>query len=170
MREKRFRKLTALMKKFGLNGVALNPGPTMNYLTGLDFHLMERPTVLLITQAGSSVMVLPALEKGKLPDDSPAFHAFTYGDDPALWLVAFHQAAENLNLQKGDFGVEPNRLRFLELQYLKDALPGIAFVDGSHVMGALRMKKMREKLRRCVRLPKLHRRPCGRHCRLCGRG
>ena len=141
MDEKRLTRLTGLMKKFGLSGVALNPGSTFKYLTGLNFHLMERPTVLLITQAGSSVMVLPALEKGKLPEDSPAFHAFTYGDDPAVWPVAFHQAAEHLNLQKGDFGVEPTRLRFLELQYLKDSLHGINFVDGGQVMDTLRMKK-----------------------------
>lgn len=141
MNEKRLQKLTALMKKFGLSGVALNPGPTLNFLTGLDFHLMERPTVLVVTQAGSSVMVLPALEKGKLSDDSPFFHAYTYGDDPALWPVAFQQAGDSLNLQQGDFGVEPTRLRFLELRYLQAALPGIDFVDGSQVMGALRMKK-----------------------------
>jgi len=141
MNEKRLQKLTALMDKFGLSGVALNPGPTLNYLTGLDFHLMERPTVLLVTRAGSSVMVLPALEKGKLPDDSPAFHAFTYGDDPALWPTAFQQAAEHLNLLKGDVGIEPTRLRFLELQYLKDSLPKINFVDGGQVTGALRVKK-----------------------------
>lgn len=141
MNEERLQKLTALMKKFGLSGVALNPGPTLNYLTGLNFHLMERPTVLLVTQAGSSVMVLPALEKGKLPEDSPAFHTVTYGDNPAVWPVAFQQAGESLDLQKGDFGVEPTRLRFLELQYLETALPGIDFVDGSPVLGALRMKK-----------------------------
>jgi len=155
MNEKRMQKLTALMDKFGLGGIALNPGPTLNYLTGLNFHLMERPTVLLVTQGGSSVMVLPALEKGKLPDDSPFFHAFTYGDDPALWPAAFQQAGDRLNLQKGDFGVEPNRLRYLELQYLEAALPGISFVDGSQVIGALRMKKDGdeiEKMRQAARI------------------
>ena len=27
-----------------LDGFVLNPGPSLAYLTGLNFHLMERPT------------------------------------------------------------------------------------------------------------------------------
>ena len=44
----------------------LNPGPTMHYLTGLDFHLMERPVLLVVPASGPPRMMLPALEKLKL--------------------------------------------------------------------------------------------------------
>jgi Xaa-Pro dipeptidase len=35
-----------------LDCVALNPGPSLRYLTGLSFHLMERPVVVLVGSGG----------------------------------------------------------------------------------------------------------------------
>jgi len=147
----RLKKLMGLMKTQDLAGMALNPGPTLTYLTGYHFHLMERPTLLIVTHAGKSAMVLPALEKGKISPGSELFHAFTYGDDPASWPFAFVQAGKWLNLQGGKIGVESTRLRFLELKYLEGGFPGVDFVDASPVIGGLRMlkdveevKKMRE--------------------------
>jgi Xaa-Pro dipeptidase len=141
MHQQRFEKLTNLMVTYGLAGMAFNPGPDLTYLTGLRFHLMERPTVLLITQEGAAAMVLPGLEEGKLPPESGVFRAFTYGDNPAAWPLAFEQAGKWLNLTGGVMGVIPTRLRYLELQYLKEALPGIEFVDGSQSIGGLRTHK-----------------------------
>ena len=40
-------RLAEVMSKSGLDCVALNPGPSLMYLTGLNFHLMERPVVAL---------------------------------------------------------------------------------------------------------------------------
>lgn len=141
MNKNRLGKLTDLMTKYGLAGMAFNPGPTLTYLTGMHFHLMERPTVLLISQNGSAAMILPGLEKGKLPPESAVFRAFTYGDDPATWLSAFKQAGQWLQITAGAVGVVPTRLRFLELQYLKTALPDTSFVDGSLAAAGLRMQK-----------------------------
>jgi len=141
MQEKRLTKLLGLMTQHGLAGMAFNPGPTLTYLTGMHFHLMERPTVLLLSQAGSAAMVIPGLEKGKLPPESEVFKAFTYEDDPATWPLAFEQAGKWLHLSGGDIGVEPALLRFLELQYLDSALPGVSLVDGSLAVTGLRMQK-----------------------------
>jgi len=155
MHTQRLKKLTDLLGKYGLAGFALNPGPTMAYLTGMHFHLMERPTVLLISQAGSAAMVLPGLEKGKLPPQSELFGAFTYGDDPATWPLAFEKAGEWLNLTRGEIGVVPTRLRFLELHYLESAFPGVDFVDGSLAVAGLRMQKEPdevEKMRTAARI------------------
>ncbi|MBC6940887.1 MAG: aminopeptidase P family protein, partial [Anaerolineae bacterium] len=46
MTTSRFDKLSASLSTSGLDAAILNPGPTLTYLTGLHFHLMERPTVL----------------------------------------------------------------------------------------------------------------------------
>lgn len=138
---KRFVKLLDLIGKFGLAGVAVNPGPTLFYLTGLSFHLMERPTLLLVSRSGGGVIVLPNLEKGKLEGKEDMFQSYTYRDDPATWQAAFQKAGEKLNISEGKIGVEPNRLRFLELSYLKAAMPSIDFVDASEVFSHLRMNK-----------------------------
>jgi Xaa-Pro dipeptidase len=137
----RLEKLIALMNQHDLDGIVLNPGPSLTYLSGLHFHLMERPTVLLISKAGQAVIVLPELEKGKLTSEAGEFQAFTYGDDPATWATAFDKAAAALNLSGGSIGVKPTRLRFMELQFLLDAFPNLDFVDGSAALAALRLHK-----------------------------
>ena len=149
----RMEKLVALLEKSGLDGLVLNPGPCMVYLTGLHFHLMERPVVLLIEKKGSSVIVLPELERGKLTEGHARISAFSYGDDPATWSAAFMSAGKKIGLNQGRFGVEPTRLRFLELAFLKEALPGVDFVDGSAALEALRVRKDAgelEKMRRAA--------------------
>ena len=45
MNIERIDKLVERMFHHGLDCVAIVPGPTMIYLTGLDFHLSERPIV-----------------------------------------------------------------------------------------------------------------------------
>jgi Xaa-Pro dipeptidase len=137
----RIEKLLLLMDEFGLPGIALNPGPTLTYLTGLHFHLMERPTVLLISAEGEMALVLPALEAGKLVKISLNIHAFTYDDDPETRPGAFTRAIEHLDLPGEELGVESNRMRFLEMVYLGEALPGRAFVDASPCLADLRMIK-----------------------------
>ena len=137
----RIQKLIGLMEKDGLVGMAFNPGSTMTYLTDLHFHLMERPTLLMIKQTGAAAMVLPVLEKGKLPGESEVIHAFTYGDDPKTWPAAFEQASEWLSFQPGKVGIAPNRLRFMEMKFLLSAMPSIELVDGGQIIEDLRMVK-----------------------------
>ncbi len=144
----RLEKLTGLTGKIGLEGAAINPGPTLIYLTGLSFHLMERPTLLLVTKAGGGVIILPRLEKGKLEGKDDLFQSFTYDDDPATWHGAFEKAVETLNISNGKIGVEPTRLRFLELSYLKAVMPTLDFVDASEVFSTLRMNKDEEEIQK----------------------
>ena len=141
MNTKRMDKLVSLIREHNLDGLALNPGPSLKYLTGLEFHLMERPTILLVTVVGSSAIILPTMEKGKLQEGSPLFHVFSYGDDPSTWQIIFDQAVEKLGIKDGKIGVEAGRMRFLELAYLQKALPGVEFVNGEEVIAGLRIKK-----------------------------
>ena len=158
MKTDRLEKIIHLMAQYNLAGLALNPGPTLTYLTGLHFHLMERPTVLLISQMGSMAMVLPTLEKGKLPAESEHFHVFSYSDDPATWASAFEQAVRWLNLDEGAIGLAPTRMRFLELKFLQEGLAGVDFVDASQVIASLRMQKDEdeiEKMQEAVQIAQL---------------
>ncbi len=139
--QSRMNKLISLLNQHRLSGVALNPGPTLTYLTGLHFHLMERPTVLLITATGGLALVLPELEAGKLAGLPLDIKHFTYSDDPETRPAAFSRAAESLNLPGDDLGVEANRMRYLELSYLGDALPEVGFTDASACLAELRMIK-----------------------------
>ncbi len=138
---KRIEDLREHLAQNGLDWLALNPGPSLSYLTGLQFHLMERPVVALIGADGRVMIILPELERAKvaaLPFDA---EIVTFGDDPATWQGLYQQALRDLGEKPLRVGVEPTRLRFLEIDLLRRALPKAEFVDGSLAVARLRMRK-----------------------------
>ena len=125
----------------GLDALVLNPGPSLVYLTGLPFHLMERPTVAFFVPDRPVTIVLPELELLKLQGLPFEHQAFPYGEDPALWPASFRQALQAAGLEHSVIGVEPTRLRFLELTLLESAAPQARFVSAEDSLAALRMCK-----------------------------
>jgi Xaa-Pro dipeptidase len=121
------------------DALALNPGPTLAYLTGLNFHLMERPVILFVPGEGRPVIILPELEKGKLEGSGLA--PVTYGDNPQTWQAAFNLAMSSLTLAGKKIGVEPSRLRFLEMGYLQNGASGARFDSAEEILNNLRIKK-----------------------------
>jgi len=147
--------LFAAISSAGLDAVALNAGPSLTYLTGLTFHLMERPTVVLAALPDRLAIVLPHLEKAKLEKAAQPLEAFEYGDNPADWPGAFLQACQTLGLNGKNVGVEPTRLRFLELDYLQQAAPRARFLAAASVVEGLRLQKDAdevEKMRQAVKI------------------
>lgn len=147
--------LITAIKSAGLDALVLNPGPSLSYLTGLSFHLMERPTVLVITGSGQAALVLPRLEAAKLDQSKIKLQPYLYGDNPAEWGGVFRQACQSFGLDGKKIGVEPTRLRFLELDYLRQAVPQAQFVSGAAPLESLRMRKDAEevaKMRRAVKI------------------
>jgi len=65
MTDQRLSNLYDLLSELKVDAAAFNPGPTLTYLTGMHFHLMERPTVLIIRRGVNPTMILPELEAGK---------------------------------------------------------------------------------------------------------
>ncbi len=115
----RLNNLTASLRTSNLDAVILNPGPTLTYLTGLQFHLMERPVVLFVAPDKDPVLVLPELELPKVDLFPYKVQAFAYGEIPSEWDDAFRKAAQALGLDGKRIGVEPRQLRLLEFQSRK---------------------------------------------------
>lgn len=130
----------------GLDWVALNPGPSLRYLTGLSFHLMERPVVVLVGSNRRLKVILPELELAKVADLPFEAEIHTFGDDPATWQRIYETALQDISAIPLRVGVEPTQLRFLELDLLRKALPNADFVDGSAALAELRMRKGVEEL------------------------
>lgn len=139
--EDRLTRLRSLLKQHQLDAMVLNPGPTLTYLTGLQFHLMERPTLAIFTAAGETGLILPALEKQKLEGLPFPLQVFSFEDDPAGWGQVFQTAFGQLIAPAARCAVEPNRLRYLELMLMQPAAPTAVWTDGSAVLEALRMCK-----------------------------
>jgi Xaa-Pro dipeptidase len=151
----RFERLARALRGAGFDAAALNPGPTLRYLTGLNFHLMERPTVLLFVPGQEPGLIAPGLEINKVKKSPVDFKLFTYQDNPQLWPQAFEEAARALNLDGKKIGVEPTQMRFLELSYLQNAMPNAQFADAGEALAQLRMQKDKtevEAMRQAVRI------------------
>ncbi len=141
MTQSRLDKLTASLRTSGLSAVALNPGPTLTYLTGVAFHLMERPVVLLVAPDSDPVLILPELELPKLDLFPYKVQAFAYGENPSEWGNAFRKAAQSLGLDGKCIGVEPRQMRLLEFSHVKSGAPEAEYPDASNVLAGLRLKK-----------------------------
>ena len=155
MTASRLDKLNASLRTSGLDAVALNPGPTLKYLTSLNFHLMERPVVLLVAPGQDPVIVLPELELPKVDSFPYKVQAFAYGENPSEWDQAFRKAAQALGLDGKRIGVEPRAMRLLEFRYIKAGAPEAEYPDASDVLSQLRLKKDKaevEAMRRAVKI------------------
>lgn len=137
---KRQAKLAELLKAGGFDSMAINAGPSQVYFSGLHFHLMERPAVLLIVPGKPAVMVLPDFEKGKTTGLDFELKTVTYGEDPGEWQKAFNKAAELTEGLK-HVAVEGLRLRVMELRYLEGAYPGAKFEAAEQLVAQMRMRK-----------------------------
>ncbi|MDO8752864.1 MAG: Xaa-Pro peptidase family protein, partial [Anaerolineales bacterium] len=125
----------------GLDAVILNPGPTLKYLSGLNFHLMERPVVLFVAPDRDPVLVLPELELPKVDLFPYKVQACAYGENPSEWENAFRKASQALRLDGKRIGVEPRQLRLLEFRHVKAGAPEADFPDATDVLAGLRLKK-----------------------------
>jgi len=133
--------LDRILEQHQLDALALNPGPTLTYLTGLHFHLMERPVTALFIPGKPPIIVMPELEIAKLTSLPFIVQAFPYGEDPETWSVVFEQAALAAGINGRKIGVEPTRMRLLEYRYLKDAAPQARYLHADECLAQLRMRK-----------------------------
>lgn len=141
MYQARRKRLKSALAGPKLDCVAAIAGPNLYYLTGLSFHLSERPTVGFFPANGDPVFVVGALEESKINSGAPfPVRTFVYGDadGPA---GAFAQAAQALNLGKARLGVEGRRMRVMEYQFIEEAFPSLKVDPAEEIFAALRMTK-----------------------------
>jgi Xaa-Pro dipeptidase len=151
----RLEKLSASLRASGLDAVAINPGPTLTYLTNLHFHLMERPVVLLYAVGKDPVIVLPELELPKVNLFPYKVNAFAYGENPTEWDSVFRKAVQALGLDGKKIGVEPRQMRLLEFRYVKAGAPEADFPDAAEALSSLRLCKEQaevEAMKRAVKV------------------
>lgn len=137
----RLNRLYAELNNAGLHAVALNPGSSLTYLSGLHFHLMERPVVMFFAPGRNPAIVLPELELQKTKQLPFPVEVFPYGENPSIWDGVFKKAVKTLGLDGKSIGVEPRAMRLLEFRYVKAGAPEADFPDASATLAALRVRK-----------------------------
>jgi Xaa-Pro dipeptidase len=97
MHKQRLSQLIKLAKAQKLDAVAVVPGPNQFYLTGLSFHLSERPIVAIFRVDKTPAIVMPSFEAVRLEDAPFEMDTFTYTDEEG-YLPAFQRAYAELAL------------------------------------------------------------------------
>jgi len=141
MNAKRLSLLQNALRAAGLDALALNPGPSLVYLTGLHFHLSERPVVMFFPLEGAPAIVLPELEMQKMADLQAEVKTFPYGENPAGWETVFRAASDALGLEGKLVGVEPRSMRLLEFLQIQAALNSTEWPEAEDIVGTLRLHK-----------------------------
>ena len=136
-------RLSALRAIPGVDAVALVPGTNMQYFTGLDFFLSERPVIVVITPNKLGVIV-PQLELLKLedrPDLAPI--AFAWGDEEG-YGGAFARALEELGLVGKHLGVDGLTMRVTEALTFTSLDPTLHLVPVERALMGIRAIKATE--------------------------
>lgn len=146
MKTNRISDLASRLQNDNIDIMALNPGPTMGYITGLQFHLMERPTLFLVDRSGNAAIILPELESSKVKQSLPSLSCFTYDDNPENWLEAIRSGFNSFPHNKPVIGLEPNRMRYLELNYIQLAVQHAEFKSANSTIAAMRIHKDQDEI------------------------
>jgi Xaa-Pro dipeptidase len=134
-------KLKSILGSAGLDSLVLNPGPSLIYLTGMHFHLSERPVLVFFMPDTAPIIVLPELEQEKIKHLPFEIQVFPYREDPSQWGNSFRNAVLTAKLGSKCIGVEPRQLRLLEFRLISDAAPKADIVSAEDSVSKMRMYK-----------------------------
>lgn len=137
----RQKRLEEALEQYGFSAVAINAGPTLTYLTGLHFHLSERPVVGVFRPGKPVCLALPELEMVKVANPGFELQPFPYGENPAAWHRAFDDAFQAAGATTGRIGIEPRALRVLELRFIEGAAPDADLDSAEECVASLRVQK-----------------------------
>lgn len=139
--QERQHRLASNLQNDWLDALVLNAGPSLTYFSGLRFHLSERPVLFYLLPGQDPLIVAPELEAGKVQALPYPVDAYLYGEDTDSWLDTFRSAIRAAHLSAARIGIEPRRLRLLEMDLLEHAAPGATFINAQRTLAALRMFK-----------------------------
>lgn len=136
-------RIAALRAIPGVDAVALVPGTNMQYFTGLEFFLSERPVVVIVTSDTFGVIV-PQLEILKL-DERPDLAAVAFAWSDEEWYQrAFARALEGLGLAGKRLGVDGMTMRVTEGLTFSGIDPALTLVPVERGLIAVRAIKTPE--------------------------
>ena len=136
----RLRKARDLMRRAGIGAVIVESGPSLDYLTGIQWWRSERLTGVVIPAEGEPIVVTPFFERPSIGEmlSVPAEIRTWNEDEEPLKLVADFLRSRGVGSQPVAFE-ETNRF-FIE-DRLKAQLPATRIVSANPVIRAQRMIK-----------------------------
>lgn len=142
MADPRLDAIHAVMHDNDLDAVAIVPGPNFKNMFTRDFHLMERPLLVIVPSEGAPVAIVPNLEMTSFAALDFPGAIFDWRDEDG-YKEAFASAAAALpqlaNAER--FGLEAQRMRVFEQMALATVFPIANFVDAHAEISTVRLIK-----------------------------
>ena len=138
-RAARIEKARRLMAGKGIDAILIEPGATMVYFTGVEWHRSERLTAAILFAKGDPVIITPFFEGPSVKETLgvPAEVRVWQEDEDPVALVAATLAERKA---AGTIGVEET-VRFFASDGLQRALPHAKLVSANPVVRGCRMIK-----------------------------
>ncbi|MEA3032713.1 MAG: Xaa-Pro dipeptidase [Sphingomonadales bacterium] len=129
-----------LMRRLGFGSILIEPGASLTYFTGVNWHRSERLTAALIPSEGEAVIVTPFFEEPSVRESLaiPAEVRTWQEDEDPLRLVA--GALRDRRLAARPVGIEET-VRFFAVDGLQKALPHTPIRNAAPVVRPCRMIK-----------------------------
>ncbi|WP_416307990.1 M24 family metallopeptidase [Neptunicella sp. SCSIO 80796] len=139
-RQQRIDKAQKLMKQHQLAAMVLEPGPAMDYFTGIQWWRSERLTAVIIPAEGDIAVVCPFFEEPSIRE------SLKVGDDVRVWqehespFALIKQILTDRKITKGQIGFEQS-VRYFVLQGLMSLLSTMSHSSADPVTLGCRMYK-----------------------------
>jgi Xaa-Pro dipeptidase len=129
-----------LMRRLGFGSILIEPGASLTYFTGVNWHRSERLTAALIPAEGEAVIVTPFFEEPSVRESLaiPAEVRTWQEDEDPLRLVA--GALRDRRLAARPVGIEET-VRYFAVDGLQKALPHTPVRNAAPVVRPCRMIK-----------------------------
>jgi Xaa-Pro dipeptidase len=136
----RIARAQALMKAHGIGAVMIEPGSSLIYFTGVNWHRSERLTAAVLPVEGSPLIVTPFFEEPSVRQTLgvPAeVRVWQEDEDPLALIAAF---LKERKLATHPVGIEET-VRYFAVNGLARVLPGGRIVSANPVIRGCRMIK-----------------------------
>jgi Xaa-Pro dipeptidase len=136
----RVAKAQRLMRRLGFGAILIEPGASLTYFTGVQWHRSERLTAALIPAEGEAVIVTPFFEEPSVRESLaiPAEVRTWQEDEDPLALVA--ASLRDRKLAARPVGIE-DTVRYFAVDGLQKALPHTIVRNAAPIVRPCRMVK-----------------------------
>ena len=133
----RLQSLRKIMSDHRVPLVAANAGSSLTYLTGLSFHVSERPAILFIPVDGLPSFFFPEFEREKVNRAGMDLRAFPYQEDPGQWPAVMGRLINSIASENKSIAVLPEEFRYLEMRLIQQVVPEITFSSAAEIFQSL---------------------------------
>jgi Xaa-Pro dipeptidase len=130
----RIAKLQEAMKEFGLEAVVLEPGPAMQYLTGVRWGRSERTFAVVIPAKGEPVWVLPGFEEMRAKELIHIGDIRIWQEDESPYQ-RIADALKDRGVVSGRVGMD-STARFFVFDGIRKLSPGLDYVSAQPTLKA----------------------------------